>query len=800
MNLSRCCALDIETNDLFDKLVDYSSFPYKLRNDASLWCVVITNVATKESVKLIKEEITADSLKVALKDYDVIIAHNGIKFDFPVLKLFGVFDYEIGYLNNSDRLFGRDVWFVDSLIWSRLFNPDRFGGHSLEEWGKRLGEYKTDFRAKCIEAGIISKDSPKASEFKVYSDTMVDYCCQDTIVNVEIFLELLNEYNSYGRWKIPSKMEHKLADLGNNREHLGFWFDKDLALKCVEDLTEKIQTIADKINPILPPKKLTKTKLNDFTPPATQLKKDGTPSSHMLNFAKKHKAEIEKFDESYIFKTEGQIINIPFTAPLKTHEPSVIEDFDQVKMYLIDEYGWEPTEWRMRDLSKDSKKQKITLDKSIKALDKWYVDTMEGKYTKNRLEELGYKITEYDKMYHDIRKALECGKPFLIPTSPSIRVGVEKELCPNLIALGEKVEFAKDFALFLTYRHRKSCIAGGNLDDVDLTEQEPEKGYLSNYREVDGRIPTPAIELGASSGRYRHIGVSNIARTSSIYGKEMRSLFGCGKDFVQLGFDFSSLEARVQAGYVINYEGGAELAESLIAEKPNDIHSVNSRKLGIERTIVKSVAYAILYGASASKLKKMLGYTIEQAKNFYEDYWNAVPALRDFKKAVETFWETKANKLWLPGADGRKLVTRSKHSLLNALFQSCGVISAKYTTLFMFEEFENKGLCISPFDGKPDVCSMIEYHDENQLAINPKLLKFNIFPTEEEVEKFVKNWNRDEGQISAIGHSDKGYYVTLPNIVSTTIAKSIKRAEKVTKLKVDLGFEWITGRNWAQCH
>lgn len=800
MELNKCCTLDIETNGLASEIIDYSSFPYKLKKDAKLWCVVITNVATKESVRLVKEEATRERLQNTLKDYDVIIAHNGIKFDFLVLSLFGVFDYSVGYVGQTDKLFGRDIWLLDSLIWSRLFNPDRFGGHSLEEWGKRLGEYKTDFRAKCIEAGIISKDSPKGAEFRVFSDIMVDYCEQDTIVNVEIFVELLKEYESYKGWELPSNMEHKLSDLGNNREHLGFWFDKDLALKCVDDLADKIKVISEKINPILPPKKLTKTKLNDFTPPATQLKKDGTPSSHMLNFAKKHGAEIEKFDENYIFKWGEQIFNVPFEGALKTHEPSVVEDFDQVKMFLIDEYGWEPTEWRMRDLSKDSKKQKITLDKSIKALDKWFVDTMEGKYTKSRLKELGYSLGEHEKMYHDIRKVIEHGRPFLIPTSPSIRVGVEKELCPNLISLGEKVEFAKDFALFLTYRHRKSCIAGGNLDDVDLTEQEPEKGYLSNYREVDGRIPTPAIELGASSGRYRHISVSNIARASSVYGKEMRSLFGCGDGYVQLGFDFSSLEARIQGHYVYSYEGGEELAESLVAEKPNDVHSVNSRKLGIERGVVKSVAYAILYGCSPQKLEKMLGYTPQQAKKFYDDYWDAVPALRDFKKAVETFWETKTNKVWLPGGDGRKLITRSKHSLLNTLFQSCGVICAKYTTVFMFEEFEKLGMCISPFKGKPDVCSMIEYHDENQLVTNPKLMQFKSFNTEEEAEEFVKNWDKSQGQISAIGHSAKGYYVALPNVVSKTIAESIKKAEQVTKLKVDLGFEWIVGKNWYQCH
>ena len=152
-----------------------------------------------------------------------------------------------------------------------------------------------------------------------------------------------------------------------------------------------------------------------------------------------------------------------------------------------------------------------------------------------------------------------------------MRVGVEKELCPNLVKLGDKVDFANDFTLYLTYKHRKSSIAGGDLEDVDYEDEYPNTGFLSMYRAVDGRIPTPSIEIGASTNRYRHIGVCNVARASSIYGKEMRSLFGCGKGMYQFGFDFSSLEARIQGHYILPFDG-EELAEQLLASKPNDIH------------------------------------------------------------------------------------------------------------------------------------------------------------------------------------------------------------------------------------
>lgn len=1056
LDLNRVGIIDLESSDLLANMLTYKEFPYKLRDDAKLWCVVVTNALTKESDVAVKEKITKEWLCAVLSKYDVIVGHNIHKFDLRVLWLFGVLDYHIGYLNESDKVFGRDVWLIDSIIWSRLFNPDRFGGHSLSAWGKRLSNYKDDFRQKCIDAGIITKDSPKGAEFKVYSDIMLSYCItpdmrllgtdllwkpadtfkvgdkilgfdeysekgrngrrykeseievinedvaevfevrlgsgkilkvtgehrflvckenhgktaydwvetknlrtktstekfysklpcllptyesdnsfdsgwmsgmfdgeghlsngtgrpqqlfiaqrptktldkiervltkykvkfskrytkkdsdcmtlgvlggvvetykalslfrperlvdkvdfntwgrlelkessykdavidvksvgfqkilkiqtssrtfmcegypmhncvQDTNVNVDLFIELLAEWESYPGWEQASKMEHKLADLALNRETLGFKFDKELAIKCLEDLTVKIEEIANKINPILPPKKMTKGEEKFYTPPANQLTIKNELTAHMKNFLTRIESKAEKVGDDYYFVYKNNTIKIPFDYPLETHTPATIDNFDHVKMVLIDQ-GWIPTEWRIRDLTKDSKKQKITLEQSIKALDKWYVDTMEGKYTTGRMRELGYKEGEHEKMYRNLRKALDEGKfSVIIPTSPSVRVGVEKELCPNLIALGEKVWFAKDFALFLTYRHRKSSIAGGDIEDMDFDVEYPNSGFLSMYREEDGRVPTPAIEIGSSTNRYRHIGICNIARASSVYGKEMRSLFGSGFG-LQTGYDFNSLESRVMGHYVLKYPNGEELADAMIAEKPNDIHSVNSRKLGIPRDIVKSLTYALLYGAQVNKISKMLSVSKEEASKLYNEYWESVPALKKLKTNVELFWENNG-KDYVLGIDGRKIRTRSKHSLLNTIFQSCGVIIAKYVNILSFEKLQSQGLNISPFLGEPDVCELIAYHDENQAVTKRDLIDFEIFETEEEAKEFTNNWT-GEGQLSSIGHGKK-FYVCTPNIISNSITASINEVEMLLKLKVPIAIEWVVGRNWYECH
>jgi hypothetical protein len=462
-------------------------------------------------------------------------------------------------------------------------------------------------------------------------------------------------------------------------------------------------------------------------------------------------------------------------------------------------HGWVPQEWAERDLTKDSKKQSLSLEKRIKALERWYNDTMEGKYKKLRLEIAceKFKVKKVEDLFETIKNRLDSDFPVKVSTSPKVRVGVEKELCPNLVSLGEKVAFANDFALFLTYKHRKSSIAGGEIEDMDFSLDAPNTGFLSMYREEDGRIPTPAIEIGANTHRYRHIGVANISRPTSIYGKEMRSLFGAGDGGVFFGFDYASIEARVMAHHVYKYTDGIELGKTFVAEKPNDLHTKMGLVMNVPRSDAKSINFGIIYGASWNKIKKMTGKTDQQAKDIVSGFWDNAPALREFRDKAVEFWKSTGNS-YVPAIDGRKVFIRSEHSICNALFQSGAVIYAKYITVMLMEKLEAENLCIDPFIGKPDVCSMIEYHDEVDLFSKPDLFEFKVFEEEQKAKDFISNWKGE--QLSAIGHSSKGYYVALPNIISTSVSKSMREAEKMFKINVEMGFEYMLGRTWYDAH
>jgi len=801
---NRALILDIETTDLLANMLDYSSFPYKLKPEAKLWCVVIRDAYTDEVIAEEKENITKEWLQNALKGCTYLIGHNVIKFDFLTLKLFGVLEYQVGYLDQPDLVFGEETQIVDTLILSRLFNPDRFGGHSLHAWGERFkNNAKTDFRQLCINKGYIEKGSPKGSEFKHYCPEMLQYCLQDTSVNKDVFFALIKEIDNYKGWRQAIKVENKLADLAVRRESLGFWFDKELAVKCVGDLTEKMEELQNKVNPILPPKPMTKGELKDFTAPNTQFLKSGKPSTHIVKFATRIGGFIEEDTTEedspvYAINFENKRYTLPYTLPLKTHVEADISNLDHVKTTLINVYGWEPTEWAERDLTKDSKKQSLSLDKQDKALERWFKETMEGKYKELRLAAAfeKFKVKKGGDLLEAIRSKLGGAFPVKVITSPKVRVGVEKELCPNLTKLGEKVEFANDFALFLTYKHRKSSIAGGDIEDIDFDLEYPNTGFLSMYREEDGRVPTPAIEIGASTNRYRHIGIANIARATSVYGKEMRSLFGSGKDGLQFGYDFASLEARIQGHYCWKYTNGEELAVSLLAEKPNDIHTLTGLRLGLPRGDAKSINYAILYGSSVNKIKNMLSCALERATEIYNGFWDSVLPLKELKAAVEKHWESN-DKKFVIGIDGRKINIRSKHSILNALFQSAGVISAKYVNVISMQYLESLGHCIDPFTAQPSVCEMIAYHDECQLFVSKKNVAFKTFASKEEANEFVASWTGS--QLSAISEGNT-WYVTLPNDISISIEKAITKTQELLKLSVPLGFEWVVNKNWYGCH
>jgi DNA polymerase-1 len=197
--------LDIETNSTHDKI----------------WCVVCRDIDTG-----LVNTWTAEhpALQGHISSADTIVTHNGIFFDFPVLK----------------KVWGIQVkksQVVDTLVLSRLYNPSLEDGHSLAAWGNRLGFPKGDF--KDFDGGL--------------TDEMLQYCIQDTKVTAELYKHLTKEMeNGYSKESID--LEHQVAIIIAEQERNGFKLNQASALSLLAELKTKLDIIQSAMQDLFPPR------------------------------------------------------------------------------------------------------------------------------------------------------------------------------------------------------------------------------------------------------------------------------------------------------------------------------------------------------------------------------------------------------------------------------------------------------------------------------------------------------------------------------------------------------------------
>ena len=197
--------LDIETNSKHDKI----------------WLAVTRNIDTGE-VKSWKE---ASGLQKYLDSCDLIIMHNGICFDAPVL---------------------RETWktsimpsqVCDTLVLSRLLSPSLEGGHSLDAWGKRLGFPKGEFND--WDGGLTPE--------------MEEYCIQDTLVTQKLYEHLTSElkFNKFDQRSID--LEHKVQAIIAKQERNGFKLDEVAGITLLTTLQNKLAHIEAELQGIFPAK------------------------------------------------------------------------------------------------------------------------------------------------------------------------------------------------------------------------------------------------------------------------------------------------------------------------------------------------------------------------------------------------------------------------------------------------------------------------------------------------------------------------------------------------------------------
>ena len=197
--------LDIETNSKHNKI----------------WLVVTRDINTGE-VKSWKE---ASGLQKYLDNCDLIIMHNGICFDAPVLRE----TWKISIMPSQ---------VCDTLVLSRLLSPSLEGGHSLDAWGKRLGFPKGEFSD--WDGGLTPE--------------MEEYCIQDTLVTQKLYEHLISElqFNKFDKRSID--LEHKVQAIIAKQERNGFKLDEVAGITLLSTLQNKLAVIENELQSIFPAK------------------------------------------------------------------------------------------------------------------------------------------------------------------------------------------------------------------------------------------------------------------------------------------------------------------------------------------------------------------------------------------------------------------------------------------------------------------------------------------------------------------------------------------------------------------
>ena len=359
-------------------------------------------------------------------------------------------------------------------------------------------------------------------------------------------------------------------------------------------------------------------------------------------------------------------------------------------------------------------------------------------------------------------------------TTPKMR-DASGVTCPNLTKL--ELPWLEDYLLYACLKHRRQTIKSCKNEDT---------GWLNNPRlQIDGRLTCDAVPNGTATARFTHKGVANVPRVSSEFGREMRSLLGPGEGYYQVGWDADGLEARVEAHYTYNFDGG-EYAAQLVAEKPNDLHTINAGKWQIERDLAKAVKYAAGYGASGNKLASMLGVSKQAGAAFFKQFWTDAWPLDYYRRQLITQWH-KNSKKYIIGPDGRPIYTKSEHSVLNFMFQHTGALAMKWAMCKAYDEINKRGL---------DAQGLIRYHDEEQWQQAKQEIKAKVFKTQEEVQEFKKKSNRIFSNTREVDGKLVLYYSEVGEIG----VKSIIWAGQALKFNVPLNAEYQVGRDWAECH
>jgi DNA polymerase I-like protein with 3'-5' exonuclease and polymerase domains len=215
----------------------------------------------------------------------------------------------------------------------------------------------------------------------------------------------------------------------------------------------------------------------------------------------------------------------------------------------------------------------------------------------------------------------------------------------------------------------------------------------------DNRLHGDVIDIGAATGRQTHIGIANIPSPKAAYGSKIRKLFQVPKGKIIISADGASYQARIMAHFTKDKEFINEIISG-------DIHQKNAEAIGCSRSDAKPFFFAWAFGAGGRKLASILGIPEAAGNKAKNKFLNRWPVLRELTKRSQT----AAQRGYLYGVDGRKIITEESYKAFCYLIQGTEAILFKHTIVDINESFERENISFK---------QLLAYHDECSWEIKP---------------------------------------------------------------------------------
>ena len=185
-----------------------------------IWCIVCKHNDTYYQFRQDK----LHRFEEFIKQTDEVIGHNIIGFDIPVI----------------NKIFGYDLFkhckITDTLILSRLLSPMIEGGHSLKNWGIKLGQNKIAFE-----------------QFDFFSEEMLTYCRNDVDLTQKLYKFLIKRTEDFGE---SIELEHDVAKIIQKQHERGFKIDIVEANMLQAKFQEDMNNLQSKVRETFPPLKI----------------------------------------------------------------------------------------------------------------------------------------------------------------------------------------------------------------------------------------------------------------------------------------------------------------------------------------------------------------------------------------------------------------------------------------------------------------------------------------------------------------------------------------------------------------